>query len=177
MTATATVTATLSNPTPTPLPAVDLALVKRANRAVVEAGGLITYTLTYSNVGLMMAEQVVITETVPLHTALVITQSTPGWHCPQGTGAGARCTFAIVQVAPQQQGTIRYVVQVVSDLPTAAQIQNTAAIGNFQGELATTIGNNVDALTVRVAPPTALDGAPEPKPASHLLFLPLIIQE
>ena len=138
---------------------------------------MITYTLTYSNSGLVMAEQVIITETVPLYTALVITQSTPGWDCPTGPGAGARCFFAVAQVAPQQQGLIRYVVQVVKDLPAAAQIQNTAAIGNQQGELATTIGNNVDALIVRVAPPTALDGAPEPKPTSHLLFLPLIIQE
>jgi len=93
--------ATPTNPAPTPPLAVDLALVKRANRTVIEAGGLITYTLTYSNVGLVMAEQVIITETVPLHTSLLITQSTPGWHCPWGTVAGARCTFTLAQVVPE----------------------------------------------------------------------------
>jgi len=66
---------------------------------------------------------------------------------------------------------------VARDLSAAAQIQNAAAISNQHGDLATTIGNNVDALTVRVAPPTALESALEPKPATHLLFLPLIAQE
>jgi uncharacterized repeat protein (TIGR01451 family) len=158
----------------------DLALAKRSDSVVVVAGGVITYTLVYSNVGLVTAEQVIITETTPLHTSLLITQSTPGWHCPMGTDAGARCTFAVGDVTPQQQGVVLYVVQVEWNLPPMSQIQNVATIGDRLGELATTIGNNVDALTVRISPTTALDSAPEPiEPGRmpYVLFLPVITRE
>lgn len=151
-------------------------LDKKAERAVVEAGGVITYTLTYSNVGLVTAEGVIITETVPLYTALLMTGSTPGWRCPDGTQAGARCTFAIAQVEPQQTGTIRYVVQVERNLPVTTQIQNTATIGDRLGELATTIANNVDAITLKVTAPTALEVTAEPTQRSQLLFLPIILR-
>lgn len=144
---------------------------------MVEAGGAITYTLSYSNVGVVTAEQVIITETAPLYTSLLITRSTPGWRCPLGTAAGASCTFAVGQVAPQQQGSVRYVVQVAQNLPAVSQIRNVATIGDHLGELATTIANNVDALSVRIILPTALDGEAEPKAARYWLFLPITIQE
>jgi hypothetical protein len=173
-TATATSTAT---PTATVAPLPDLALAKRAGSPLVEPGGVITYTLAYSNVGVATAAQVIMTETVPLHTALLITRSTPGWDCPTGSGAGARCTFALGDVTPQQQGVVLYVVQVAQQLPPASLIQNVATIGDRLGELATTIGNNVDALTVRISPPTALDAALEPPLVRYRLFLPVVTRK
>jgi uncharacterized repeat protein (TIGR01451 family) len=155
-------------------PLADLALAKRASSALIAPGGVITYALAYSNVGLVTAEQVIITETVPLHTALLITRSTPGWDCPTGSGAGARCTFALGDVPPQQQGVVLYVVQVAQQLPPASQIQNVATISDRLGELTTTIDNNVDALTVRLSPPTALDAALEPPLVRYRLFLPVV---
>jgi uncharacterized repeat protein (TIGR01451 family) len=163
--------------TPPPPLFADLMLSKQANRAVAEAGGVITYTLSYSNVGLVTAEQVVITETVPVHTALLLTQSTPGWTCPVGTEAGAPCTFALAQVEPQQQGVVLYVVQVENNLAVATQIRNAASIGDRLGESVATIANNVDALTLKIALPTALEAEVEPKRLIQLLFLPIIMQK
>lgn len=142
-------------PTPMPLPTVattstatvtpvvtprterlaDLVLRKEAQALTVEPGGLITYTLRYGNVGLGDAEAVVITETIPAHTTVLLDQSTPGWHCPHGITAGASCTFALPQLRAQQQGEIRYVVRVEVNLPVGLQIDNEAAIGAVTGEL------------------------------------------
>lgn len=98
--------------TPTVLPLADLVLVKQVHPLVVKPGDIVTYTLTYSNVGSATAEAVVITETVPAGTTLLLDRSTPGWHCPNGPSAGARCSFALAQMVPQQQGQLLYVVMV-----------------------------------------------------------------
>lgn len=113
VTATSTMTPT-EDPTavPTPLPLADLVLVKSASSTVVEPGGLITYTLAYSNIGSVAATLITITETVPVHTTFLPTHSTPGWVCPGGPQAGASCHFMIPQLAPQEGGVLRYVVQV-----------------------------------------------------------------
>lgn len=149
-------------------------LVKRAHVALVEPGGMITYTLTYSNGGFVSAQNVMITETVPVHTVLLLTRSTPGWACPAGVSAGAPCYFNVTQVAPQQRGELLYVVQVDATLP-AVQIDNMAFIGTATGALEPRLENNRDALTIKVRMPAALEEAAEPQREVTQIFLPLIV--
>lgn len=128
---TATITPTSTQrPTavPTPLPLADLVLVKSTSVTSVEPGGLITYTLTYRNVGAAVASLVLITETVPAHTTFLPMHSTPGWVCSAGTQAGAFCHFLIPQIAPQQGGVVRYVVRV-----DAALLHQPRGAGRLNG--------------------------------------------
>ena len=131
-TTTPSVTATVTPlPTITPvttLPLADLVLVKSAPFTSVEPGGVITYTLAYSNVGSVAAVHVTITETVPAHTTFLPTHSTFGWVCPDGTQAGNTCHFRIPQIAPHQGGRLRYVVQVDRTMQSFSTLSMSAYV-------------------------------------------------
>ena len=114
---------------PTPRPMADLVLVKSAPFTFVEPGGLITYTLVYSNIGSVAAVHVMITETVPAYTTFLPTHSTSGWICPDGTHAGNTCHVMIPQIAPQQRGVLHYVVQVDTIFAGVEPTENAAFIG------------------------------------------------
>jgi uncharacterized repeat protein (TIGR01451 family) len=66
---------------------------------IVEPGDTIVYTLTYTNTGSVAATGVVITETVPATTTFVMTASTPGWNCPDGSPAGTPCASSAPSTA------------------------------------------------------------------------------
>ena len=84
---------------------------------IVEPGDTIVYTLTYTNTGSVAATDVVITETVPVTTTFVLTASTPGWSCPDGSPAGTTCAFTVGRVPAGASGVITFGVRVDSPLP------------------------------------------------------------
>ena len=176
--ATATVAST-STPTatsPAPLPAADLVLRKSAPLTPLRPGELITYTLAYTNVGTVAAQQVVITETVPLHTSFIVTPSTPGWACPAGTSAGSVCYFVVGQVEPGRGDVVRYVVRLAQQLPPNTPINNAALIRSATGELEPRRENNRSNVTLWVNIPSALSEEREPTRRTNRLLLPLILR-
>jgi len=94
-------------------------------------GGTISYTLNYMNDGNGLATGVVITETVPAHTTFNATASSPGWSCANGATAGTTCTLTIGSIAAGGNGSVTFVVNVNSILPTGVtQTSNTAVISD-----------------------------------------------
>ncbi len=77
----------------------DLEIRKDDGDITASPGETIVYTIYYQNVDDGEATGVVITETVPDHTAFESAASTPGWTCvPDGT-AGSTCRLTIGAVA------------------------------------------------------------------------------
>lgn len=78
-------------------------------------GQIIVYTLTYSNVGELTANGVVITDTVPLSTTFVGPDS---WSCPSGSIAGTICTLSVDVLPGGTSMSTTFVVTVtLSELP------------------------------------------------------------
>lgn len=155
-----------------------MALDKRAHSPVIAPGDLLTYTLTYSNVGSAIADAVVITETVPARTTFVVAKSTAGWRCPQGTTVGTVCFYLIAELIPAQQGRLYFVVKVDDHLALDTSIYNMASIGLRQAAVEEVFSNNRDALTVKVGAPTDLPVADEPRhPYNFRVLLPLVQTE
>jgi len=175
---TATVSPTAS-PTPRatllPLPAVDLGLSKSATITQVVPGELITYTLAYHNSGIAPAQQVHLTETVPLYTAFVLTASTPGWRCPDGPQSGASCFLLVGEVQPHEQQTVIYVVKVMTGAAPGVTLINVAQIGTTSVELAARRENNRSSWRLYVTSPAALVEASEPQRLHYQIFLPLLL--
>lgn len=101
----------------------DVQVSKRDHGQPASAGGLITYTILYTNQGNMVAAGVVLTEIIPAQTVYVGS----GW---TQVGAGSVYTLWVGDVLPGQAGMATLVVQ-VSDplLPGTTQVTNTVQIG------------------------------------------------
>lgn len=113
------------------IPAPDLRILKAADRATVQPGQPIVYTLTYFNDTVIGATGVEIDETVPVGTTFVAAGSTPGWSCPDGAPAGTPCTLALGALAGNASGSATFVVRVNTTLPAGlTRIDNTATIGD-----------------------------------------------
>ncbi len=103
----------------------DLTISKTDSQTNVVPGQLLTYVLTYQNVGNQDSTGVFITETVPTNTVFVPANSTPGW-----TLVGNTATFNIGALAAGAVSqTVNFAVQVTATVPAGvAQIVNTATI-------------------------------------------------
>jgi uncharacterized repeat protein (TIGR01451 family) len=136
----------------------DLALGKDDGAIAVLPGGVITYSLTYTNSGNVAAVGVVITETVPVSTTFAAGGPT-AWSCPGGSGPGTVCVALVGTVGGGGAGgmvTFRVVVD-----PTAApggQILNTALIGDDgTWGAAPTPADDTDTEPTEIAVPTAVE--------------------
>ena len=151
------------------LPA-ELRLNKVASSATVVAGDLVTYTLTYSNVGAGPAAGVVITETVPEHTVFVAASSTAGWSCADGAQPGVKCVFTVGALAPNQQGSVLFVVRVDVNVLVSVTIPNVAVIAGPD----TPPSEGESEIAIEPQAPTALETVDEPEASSYRLYLPMI---
>ncbi|MCB0085419.1 MAG: DUF11 domain-containing protein, partial [Caldilineaceae bacterium] len=116
-----------SEDTPVKL-AAELSLSKDDDGATAEPGGAVLYTLNYSNQGNLAVNNVVITETVPLHTTFVGPSAL--WNCPVGSPSGTVCTQSIARIGANESGASTFSVKVVSALPpNVTMIENRAQIG------------------------------------------------
>ncbi len=117
-----------SAPAGCPIRPSDLTLTKSVNIADTEPGQIITYTLSFTNNGDAAAENVVITDFVPVSITVqsvissgdvVITRTTPGQTAE---------VFETSKVFPAQSGLITLTVQVSSSLSSGDRFTNTATI-------------------------------------------------
>jgi fimbrial isopeptide formation D2 family protein/uncharacterized repeat protein (TIGR01451 family) len=112
----------------TPLEAApDLQISKTDGGVSTMPGAVLTYTLTYTNVGNQGATGVILTETVPAHT----TFTGSGWTCIPDNNAGSVCTFSVGALNAGASGSATFVVTVNATVPAGVtQIANTAIIGD-----------------------------------------------
>ncbi|MBN1219535.1 MAG: DUF11 domain-containing protein [Anaerolineae bacterium] len=107
---------------------VDLFVLKNdgvggpTQRPYVLAGDLITYTISYLNLGDLDASNVVLTETLPTYTTFV---GPVGWN-----GGPAIYTYSVGNLAPMTGGVINFIVRVVPNLPAGVTVvDNQVEIG------------------------------------------------
>ena len=121
----------------------DLVLSKTNGRADYEAGGLLTYTISITNVGQALAPGVTVTETVPNNTTFVAEGSTPTWMhmplgitpCATGDPAGTVCRIGVGDIAPGASVSVTFVVRVDSPLPSPAPVIENAACADTDDSL------------------------------------------
>jgi uncharacterized repeat protein (TIGR01451 family)/fimbrial isopeptide formation D2 family protein len=116
--------ATATNDDPTVIPvdaAPDLLVSKDDGGTTTMAGGVVVYTISYSNIGSQDATAVVITETVPANSSFNPASSTGSWNCLPDNSAGSSCSQVIGNVnAGAPIATVDFAVTV--DLPIAAAV-------------------------------------------------------
>jgi uncharacterized repeat protein (TIGR01451 family) len=96
----------------------------------VSAGGLLTYTITYSNSGDMTATGVVVTDTVDANVTVVDTIPV------SDSLAGPVIVWALPPLVPGMPGQITVVVRVTDTLIDSSVIANAVEIGSDQGAYA-----------------------------------------
>ncbi|MFN0086714.1 MAG: hypothetical protein ACKVX9_15095, partial [Blastocatellia bacterium] len=118
-------------------PNADLQLTKTASPASVIAGdpgGIITYTISYTNSGPSDAQGVVISDTVAANLIPVGTITAAGLTCNGATAtAGVQFTCSPTAggvLTPGSSGTITYQVRVPANVPAGALITNLANIAS-----------------------------------------------
>lgn len=132
-----------SEPTPL-LGAPDMTITKSADVTTVEPSGVITYTLTYTNLGTRGATNVVITENYDPDLTVELSLSPQFTECVIG-----RCTATIGDVAPGASGSVVFVVR----LPAGSEcnpgnVLNEVTVTNDCGD--SNPNNNADTETVAV---------------------------
>jgi uncharacterized repeat protein (TIGR01451 family) len=162
------------------IPVPKLVIAKSVSAEPAQPGGILTYTIVFTNVGQLAATGVVVTETVPNFTTFLPTQSTPGWRCANGqTSAGTPCTFAIGTLPAQGgNGRLFFVVQIDKALRVPADgliIFNSVLIG--EKDRTTPPTRTDEPKRIPPSTPTGETAAPEPAKASSTLFLPVITSE
>ncbi|MCB0190548.1 MAG: DUF11 domain-containing protein [Anaerolineae bacterium] len=116
--------------------APDMTLSKTDGGITTTPGGTVVYTLAYTNIGVIDANNVTITETVPANTTFNAAASAPtAWSCADGSGPGTTCIVNVGTVAANGgSGSAAFGLVVDSPLsPPPAAIANTAVIGDDSG--------------------------------------------
>ncbi len=136
--------------------AVDLRIEKDDGGITSTAGGVIKYTLTYTNLGNSDSSGVTVIETVPDNTVFNAGESTSGWSCPDGSPAGTVCTYTVGGLTAGGSGSIIFAVSVNNPLPSGViQIDNTVSIeddGTHGGDVNLTNNRDDDDTPVAAAP-------------------------
>jgi uncharacterized repeat protein (TIGR01451 family) len=112
-------------PVQTGSPALDIE--KSAEPSPVEAGGLLTYTLTVTNTGIVSATGVVVTDAVPANTTY---QSCGPAPCGEAGGV-VSWTLGVLDIGVSRVLTM--LVQVDSPLPNGTVLTNTAWVTSTEG--------------------------------------------
>ena len=139
-------------------PSADLGLAKTASAAV--SGGTVTYTLTATNAGPDVAEQVTVTDPLPASTTFEAV-SAPGWTCttpPVGSNGTVSCSRADVTTS----AAILLSARVACVLPNGTMVTNTAAAASRWDPVA---ANNTAGVTVSVSNPPPAVANPVASPA------------
>jgi uncharacterized repeat protein (TIGR01451 family)/fimbrial isopeptide formation D2 family protein len=104
-----------------------LDIEKSAEPSPVEAGGLLTYTLTVTNTGIVSATGVVVTDAVPANTAYLSCGPVP---CGEAGGV-VSWTLGVLDIGIPRVLTMR--VRVNSPLPNGTILTNTAWVTSTEG--------------------------------------------
>jgi uncharacterized repeat protein (TIGR01451 family) len=143
----------------------DLALTGSAGSTTVDPGSPLVYTFDYTVGAPGPAEDVTITDTVPVGTAFNAGASTAGWTCTPDASAGSSCVLALGTLAENATGTVQFAVDTLYPVaPGLVQIDNDAVIatvGRF-GQEQNLANNSVGTATpfttgaVQVTPTSGL---------------------
>lgn len=139
--------------------APDLAIIKTVDPSGAAPGDAITYTLSFSNVGTVLATGVVLTDTFPIS---VTNPTVAGSGSTIILQVGTQFVWNVGDMAPGGWGIIT-VTGVLSDVLPNGIITNTATI-TATGD--STPGNNRSGAGVTV----------QNTPAHHNIFLPLVLR-
>jgi hypothetical protein len=104
-----------------------LRIEKTDNGRLWGDGPLIRYELTVTNEGGSTAAGSLLTETVPEKTGWSALDSTPGWDCFPGSDAGSNCLYQVPSLAPGEELTVVFAVQVVN-APNSWEVSNLAEL-------------------------------------------------
>ncbi|MBB5212680.1 isopeptide-forming domain-containing fimbrial protein [Microbulbifer hydrolyticus] len=96
---------------------VDLFIAKDDGGITTTPGGSVTYTLNYGNIGSALADNVVITETLPDNTTFDAANSDPGW-VVQDDGT---ITINVGTLDPGENGSVSFTVIVDEPLPAGVE--------------------------------------------------------
>jgi uncharacterized repeat protein (TIGR01451 family) len=122
----------------------DLTIGKIHTPATITPGGLITFTLRYTNTGNIDVNNVLLTEYVPNNTTFV---GTNVWSCLPGAAARTLCQFNTGSLAANNSNATSFVVRVANSLPSGAiAITNTVGINDdgASGAESNTNNNSAD---------------------------------
>ena len=155
----------------------DLILQKSDGGALPAAGEILTYTLSYDNVGNAPADNVILSEIVPANTMYEPAANTTPWTCT-GTGqAGATCVYSVGGLAPGASGSLTFAVRIHSIIPVGVStIDNTSSITDDGAHgLEATPSNNTSSTQTPVAAAPDLrvikiPGAPAVGPGDTLIY-------
>ncbi len=104
----------------------DLVLEKVSDGGALFVGKIITYTLSYRNVGDQNATGVVVRERVPRGTVFSEEDSAPTvWSCADGADAGTECLYNVGNLNAGASGEITFAVEVV-EMPDSSEVTNIA---------------------------------------------------
>ncbi|MFN8483234.1 MAG: isopeptide-forming domain-containing fimbrial protein [Anaerolineae bacterium] len=108
----------------------DLAIHKDDGGVTTTSGGVVPYTLTYTNVGNIGLTGIQMTDKVPANSTFNPGASTAGWSCTPNNNAGSTCTFNVAgALQAGQSGSVIFAVTVKNPLPAGVtQLSNTASI-------------------------------------------------
>jgi uncharacterized repeat protein (TIGR01451 family) len=138
--------------------AADLRLVKRVLPPSVAPGGAVTYTLVYSNSGVITATAVLLSDSIPVSVTNTAVTATGATLVPVG---GSRYIWQVADLAPGQGGVITITGVLSQALAGGAIITNTALItsttadqnlADNAGAAAVTLGNSAPVVTLTSAP-------------------------
>lgn len=103
----------------------------RGSTGPLVPGQTVTFTLSYSNVGTAASTDTVVSSILPAHTTFQADGSNSGW-----TNAGSIYSINVGALAPQQTGTVMFVV-VVNDPLDCGEFETQCSVGieNSCGEL------------------------------------------
>jgi uncharacterized repeat protein (TIGR01451 family) len=151
-------------------PAPMLAVTKTDSPDPVQAGGDITYTLTFENVGNADATNVVLTDGVPDNTTFV---SASGGGAPDPAGL---VSWNLGTVPAGSSGVVQLVVRVTSPLPNGTIITNDAyGIDSTETSLVTGAAVATIVVSAPVLSITKTD-SPDPVPAGGSIVYTLSYQ-
>ncbi len=122
----------------------------------IARGATIEYRIAYRNVGNQDAVGVLLIGAVPRYTTFRADLSTPGWDCPDGSGAGTPCILAVGALPAGEAGEARFAVLVDPDMPPdGGGIDNSVII--VGSDIEQDVANNQDGGVIDVTVPSAID--------------------
>lgn len=153
-----------------------LSVTKTDNDLVTQPGGLIGYTISFTNSGDIDAVNVVLLEIVPQHTTFAAAESDPNWVCENGSiTAGTQCTYDVGLMPADSRSDLFFAVRVDTPLPPEVTTIVNEVLINGNNER--TAGQSNTAIEQTQLAFTGLPTTSEP-PANldNAIYMPLITQ-